>query len=512
MRPRRLCLRTAVTAAVFVGLHLSPAAASAESLLDAIHMAYEVSPALRADRAQLRATDETFVQARAAFGPQASLNGQVGYGDSNTSQPLGASTHAASRYDSGSSDAASFSVVQPVYTFGAARSRALDASANIAAGRAALRAAEAQLLLSVITAYMDVRRDREQLKILRDEISIVSEECVEIKARAELGDLTTTDVIQAQERLVAAKLLLIAAEGQLHASNAAYLSLVGQEPGELETPPDLPGFPANADEAFVAANRDNPDVVGAIEAERSARAQVKEAEGAFGPTVSLRFDADVMPTQTYDFGLYQKDVSVSAVLSLPLYASGLNASKVRAALENDNRADLNIADVRLTVTKAVATFWDAYAASSSAIRLGQEEVKLQQAAVEGYREEVKVSVRTTLDVLNAEVELATVQVQLARARHDEYVARASVLSAVGRLELRFLEPGSTVYDPAASFAHVRDRYAPPWLAVTDAIDAVSPAGNIPSAAAHETSSAPPPHAAVLTPQPSSDEQAAPSQR
>ena len=473
-----------IGAAIAATLALSPAVCSAESLLDAIRMAYQTNPTLKSQQAQLRATDETYVQARAGYGPQVNLNGQVSYQTARIDQPASPLAPANSASFQGQTGAASLSVMQPLYTSGAVRSQVEAASANIAAGGQDLRQTEAQLLLNVITAYEDVRRDRETLRILAMEIDALDHEYQETKARGELGDLTRTDVAQSEARLFAARAQRVITQGQLNASNAAYLNVVGQNPGDLEPPPELPGLPATVDDAFTIADRDNPQLLAAKEAERAADAEVKQAKAAFGPTVSLQVSAGIAPVAAYIGGQYDRDVTALAVVSMPLFTSGLNSSKVREALENDNRAQYDVQTARRGVVQSVARSWDQLTSIRNAIALNEHQVELQAIALEGNQVEQKVGLRSTIDLLNAQLEMATDQIGLAQNRHDEYIAGATLLAALGRLEARYLTPGAPIYDPAVSANRVKDRDAPPWVGAVAAVDSVAaPSGNKPVAPA-----------------------------
>jgi outer membrane protein len=97
-------------------------------------------------------------------------------------------------------------------------------------------------------------------------------------------------------------------------------------------------------------------------------------------------------------------------------------------------------------------------------------------AYEGVRQEADVGLRTTLDVLNAEQELRNAQLALVDARHDQYVASASVLNAMGLLEAKALGNPVPVYDPETSFHKVKRAGAVPWEGVVATVDGLgSPA-------------------------------------
>lgn len=464
-------------------LTLIPRVSNAETLLDAINLAYQTSPVLHAQQAQLRATDESLVQAHAAYGPQASLSLNYAYDVSKIDQPASIFSPATTTTYRSGTRTGNLSLNQPLYTFGATHAQVEGAEANVAGGRQTLRQAEAQLLLNVITAYEDVRRDRASLTIVRSELEALNREFAETKARSEIGDLTKTDRAQSEARLLQTKGQLAILAGQMNTSIAEYVDVVGEVPDDLAPPPDLPGIPANVDLAFDVADHNNPQLLAALDAVKVADAQVKQAKAAFGPTVGIQVTAGVSPVATYIPNQYDRGVTVAAVVSQPLFTSGINSSKVREALDLVEKAQFELTDTRRGVVRQVANAWDQLMSIRMAIVMQQRQVELETIAVEGNRVEEKVGLRTTIDLLNAELELASSKITLLQSQHDEYVAGVAVLAAVGRLEARAILPGGPIYDPKAAADKVKNKLAPPWVPAVSALDGISPKPGTPPAGA-----------------------------
>ena len=446
-----------------------PGVGHAESLLDAIRLAYQTDPTLRAQQAALRAVDEGYVQALASAGPQVSVNGQYSYQSAQVRQSqlfFGTTTtdyHAAN----GSAD---LSLVQPIYSSGAISAQVHGAADSILVSREQLRQAESQLLQKVVTAYVDVRRDRETVRTLDAEISVLGAEFAEIKARAEHGVLSKTDVDQSEARLLSAQAQRNLALGRLNVSGSEYLSVVGQNPGELEPEPDLPGVPGKVDEAFDAADQNNPQILGAIADERAAREKVNQAKSATGPTVSIRLDAQTQPVEPYLPQQYARSLSAAAVVTQPIYTAGMNSSKVREAQENDNRAQLNIEAARRAAVQQVAQAWDQLISTRNAIAIEQRQLDVEGETAKGYRIEEKVGLRSTIDLLNGELELTDTRLSLLQSKHDEYVARASLLAAMGLLEARYLTPGLQTFSPEHSLKRVTGGPTSPLKSAVTTID------------------------------------------
>jgi TolC family type I secretion outer membrane protein len=464
MPEKAFARHTAKLAVLLIGATL-PGAASAETLADAIQAAYQTNPAIQARRAELRRVDEEFVQAEAAYGPQVNLS--VNVSDESAHVPAGATVFGqptAANYRTGNTST-DLSAVQPLYTSGMARAGLKTARADIMVSRERLRQAEADLVAKVAGAYLDVRRDEASLAVIQDEIRALSEDAKEVTAKGQLGALTKTDVAQARERLLAAQAQVNIVQGRLGISRAEYLNVVGQNPGVLEPEGDLPGLPATSDAAFDMAAAHNPTIFAAIATERAARERVDQAKAQNGATVSLRLDANVSPTEPYLQHQYEKSASVALVYNQPIFTAGLASSKVREAHELDNRAILDVEQSRRDAVQSVAQAWNQLASTQGAIALEQLQLSTEQAAVQGNRIEERVGQRSTIDRLS-----------LLQSRHDEYLAKVALLSAMGVLEAKALAPQVKVYDPKRAFNRVRSRVFDPLRPVISVIEDVAAQG------------------------------------
>ena len=239
----RQILSTAVGAVALLGAFAAPVAA--ETLPEVIALAYQSNPTLLSQRAQLRAQEETYNQARGGIRPTVSL------GASNRDT----NTQGGPDY---SYNSASITASQAIFTGGRTANALRSAEAQILAARAGLRRTEASVMQTVIQAYIDVRRDMESLRIRQENVAVLKRQLDEAKARFEVGEITKTDVNQAAARYAAAQAQLAAAQSQLASSRAGYTSVVGQAPGDLAQEPELSQIPATVDEAFTRAERNSP--------------------------------------------------------------------------------------------------------------------------------------------------------------------------------------------------------------------------------------------------------------
>jgi outer membrane protein len=250
--------------------------------------------------------------------------------------------------------------------------------------------------------------------------------------------------------------------------------VVGQNPGDLEPEPPLPGVPTDIDEAFDVAQVENAAIRSAAFAEEASRSRIAQARSELRPTVGLRaqygYGGPVVP---FDIRDVDRTFSASAVVSQPLYAGGLRRSRIRQATEQNNADLIEIEGERRDVLRSVSQAFNQVLAARGNITSQLEQVRANRIAAEGVREEAAVGLRTTIEVLNAEQELRNSELLLVNARRDDYVAAASLLSAMGRLEARNLIAQVDLYDPAVNFDRVKGKGGVPWEPLVERLDNIA---------------------------------------
>jgi outer membrane protein len=497
MSHRWAFLAAASGLALCLGAGLGAGQARAETLADAIAMAYQTNPNLTGQRAEQRALDETYVSAHTGLRPNVSVQAQTEYqredfgaGGGSFTAPSGAFvlSPGAGKVEA-NAGIAQLTITQPLYTGGRTEAGIRSAEATVYAGREGLRSTEESVLLSVIQAYEDVLRDQKIVGIRRNNVEVLASQLDETNTKFQVGQVTRTDTAQAEAQLAQARALLTSAQAQLQISRAEYAAVVGQNPGDLAPPPTLPGLPPTVDQAFDTAEADNPMLKKAMAVEQASRQKVVQARAANRPTISLQgtlgYDGELEPFAVRD---YDRAITAMATVTQPIFTGGLNASNIRAAIEQNNADRIGIETARRQVVQGVAQAWNTMSASHANIASNQEQVRSASVAFEGEQAEYRAGLRTTLDVLISQETLRDAELALVQAQHDDYVAEANLLSAMGRLEARSLVRGVDLYDPAKSFNRVKRIGAVPWDGVVEAIDSIGApkASHAVSAAAPES--------------------------
>lgn len=393
--------------------------ASAETLADALVMAYKNSPELASGEANVRVLSEQAVQARAGGRPQ--VQGTI----SLTGQFLDLE-----RFIYPTS--LQLDVTQAIYTGGQVENATEAAETRISAEEARLLATEQTVLLNTVAAYMDVRRDQTLVSLGKNNVRVISEQLRAARERFDVGEVTRTDVAQAEARLAAAQSQLVAREGQLEISRESYKRFVGVYPGRLSPPPPLPDMPRNLDEAIAITLTDEPNVRASRLEQVAASSDVRTAIGALLPQVSLlgqlsNTDIIEIPSDA------RADASIGIQITVPFYNGGFNYSNVREAQAQVDARQADVDTALRNAAQGAGNSWADLNVARSSIRAGRLQVKAAEIAFEGVQEEAKVGARTTLDVLDAEQELLDARGSLVTARRDEYVSAYSVLFSIGKL-------------------------------------------------------------------------------
>jgi TolC family type I secretion outer membrane protein len=429
---------------------LVPVTAGAETLQDALSATYESNPQLQSARALLRATDEQVPLALSGYRPNVEATASAGAARTETS---GTRTGTTPR-------GVGVSLTQPVYK-GGRTSAGVDVAENqVLAQRATLMASEQSVLLDAVTAYLDTIKAKAVFDLNVNNEQVLTQQLKSSRDQFAVGQITRTDVSQAESRLARATADRVQAEGNLNTARSTYLRVIGHPAENLAEVEKLPPLPASKEELINKAIKENPSVIAANYLEVAARSSVDQAEGALLPEVNLTASA-TRDWESANPGVRGDDARIIGQMTIPLYKSGADYARIRSAKQTvSQRRQDSLDAIRRAQQSAVQAFENLAAArSTTTARIAQKDAA--DLALEGIRAESSVGTRTTLDVLNAEQELLDAEVGLVTARHAEAIATYQTLAAIGGLTAEGLGLSVTRYDPAAYYQQVRGK----WLGV-----------------------------------------------
>lgn len=424
--------------------------AHAETLNEALGKAYANNPTLLSARASLRATDETLSQALSGYRPSVSASGTASAKQTETSSDPGNTIDTEPK-------TLTLSLSQSLFAGGQTVAAVSTAENTILAGRANLQNTEQTVMLNAATAYLDVLRDQAVLDLNRSNEDVLRRHLEATRDRFEVGEITRTDVHQAEARLAGATANRIGAEGTLEASRATYENVVGEVPTDLEQPKLVLPLPDDLGEALTIAEDGNPAIVSAIHTEKAAQDSIDSAKGQLMPSVDLTGSAN-RSLDTSSRGYWSNSLEAKVTLNVPLYQSGSVYSQVRQARQQASAARLDVDQARRTVGEQVRQAWQNLQATRARIDSIETQVRAAETALEGVQREATVGSRTVLDVLDAEQELLDARVNLVTSQRDETVAALTLLSTLGRLTATDLNLAVDLYDTRRHYQDVRGQW------------------------------------------------------
>lgn len=426
--------------------------ATADSLAEAIASAYEQNPSLAAQRALVRQFDEGVPQALAPARPTL---GATATGDQGGINAL---------KDNGRTYSVGAQLSQSLYRGGRTRLGVSAAENRILAARARLRATENQIVLATITAYADVIRYASVVDLNISQVKVLDRELQQSKDRFDVGDLTRTDVAQSQARLATAKSNLVVAQNQYAAARQAYLRVVGRLPDNLAPLPPLPPLPGTENQAVDVATANNPELLAARFDEAAARYDVQVLERGRLPTLTAQARANYSRYDNYSgtngFAFNGSFFTQDAILSatIPIYQAGLIGSQVRQSQAIRSQLLETISVVDRSTHESVVNSFNQLRAARAVIEASQVAVDANALAAEGVKQENQVGTRTIIELLNAEQEKLTAQVNLVTAQREEQVAGYALLASVGAAEAIALGVQVNAYDATINARRVRGKW------------------------------------------------------
>lgn len=436
---------------VAAGLALFMAqAAAAETLTDALVSAYNNSHLLEQNRAVLRAADEDVAQAVAALRPTLEYGVAALY--EHLDDPLPSQLQ-----DTYSTSLDLFSRMT-IWAGGRNRMTVQAQKEAVLSAREGLIAQEQQVLFDAVSAYMNVIAARETVDLQQNSVRVLQEEVRAATDRFDVGEVTRTDVAQAQARLAQADADYVTAEGEYQIAREDYKLKVGRYPGNLAAPPPLPKTAASLDAARDVAQKNHPQILQAQFGVSFAEMTVAIAEAAVLPTLNGRVggnysnaDTNTFRTDGYDWG-----ASVGLELGGTIYQGGALNSAFRQAKANRDNSRAALLQTTATVGEQVGRAWAVRESAGASLSATERQIQAAQIAFDGTREEATLGARTTLDVLDAEQDLLNARTSRVNASTQEQIAVYGVLASMGRLTVDYLKLPVTAYDPSVYYNAVRN--------------------------------------------------------
>jgi outer membrane protein len=459
------------------------------TLAEALSIAYETNPQLTGERAHVRATDEGVPAALAGWRPTISVSGSYGttagkyitqtacdpYGTleaqcyrngivtpPTAAHPVNPNFESGGNFDNYANNNHNLNtqtgtITEYLYKGGHTTSSTHQAVNSVYAERARLIAEEETVFTDTINAYVTYVEDEQLLLLDRQNEQVLGDELRAVNDRFRVGELTRTDVAQAEAALAQAIAQRQTAEGSLQTAVATFYRQVGvNPPKDIADPQPLRVTVKSEQEASDLAAANNPNVIASLFNEAELKDAIDVAFSNLGPQLYLQGEGFRSITPSIR-GESTYGVMGTINLTVPIYQGGAEYAAIRQARQNYQQAVRQREDTVRAAREQAIQAWDTLVAARASTASSRIAVRSAQIAVEGTERQALVGSATTQDVLIQQQNLLSAQITLVQNVTSIVTASYGVSSAIGRLTARDLGLAVPLYDETAYYKAVRDR-------------------------------------------------------
>lgn len=421
-------------------MNLAPLQAFAETLASALTAAYNNSNLLEQSRAILRTEDEDVAIALSSLLPNINARSTI-----TLSNPSSARDNLSS----------TIALTLELLLWDAGRSQLAVESAKetVLAVRSELSQQEQTILLDAVNAYVQVLRDQRVVQLRESNLRLITQELRAARDRFEVGEVTRTDVAQAEARLAQARGSLVEAQGNLQITRELYKVTVGRAPSGLIGISRLPKLPSSLNAAKSTAKRVSPLI-------EQVQHQIKANELNYAAA-----KAGTRPRISFNSGISHSSVSnntssIGIEMNVPIYQGGQLSALVRKSLAAVHGSKAALNQTAIVLDQNVANAWSRLAVANAQVTSADRQIRAAQIAFDGVREEAKLGARTTLDVLDAEQALFDARTTRVVSETQVYSAAYGLLASVGLLTADSLKLNVKRYDPTEYYNAVKGAPVP----------------------------------------------------
>ncbi|MCB9987989.1 MAG: TolC family outer membrane protein [Rhodospirillales bacterium] len=400
------------------------------NLRDAVAVGLALNPEYGVVANNRRATDEELNQAKSLYLPSVDLRADTGYEHSDdpaTRAGVGNDEENMWRYEAG------LTLTQLLFDGFETKYENLRQQARVLSASNRVREASELVGLAIVEAYLEVMRQRELLKIARDNVAEHVSLMQQIDESASAGRTTQADVEQARARVASARAQEASVRESLRFAEASYIREVGEQPKDLIMPMvPVDGLSGSVDEEVKMALHQSP-TIDIFEADiQVAHAEFEGTKSTFYPQVDLQLNA----RQGEDInGVEGRDTSASAlvVLNWNLYRGGGDTARVREHISREAQAKEERSKAARGIENDVRQTWARMISAGERAREFASQADANTEVVKAYKDQFDLNRRTLLDVLDAQNELFVSRSNTVNSEYLEIFAVYRLLALKGEL-------------------------------------------------------------------------------
>lgn len=403
----------------------------AQTLTEVVQQALTSYPALASAQAKAEAARADIARARSAHYPQLSVGASANsYASGSMPNALGATT-------------VSPTAKVNLWSGGRIEADAQRAEALTLSSEAQRQVTQEDVALQATEAYLNWAKTADLYQLGVRNLNSHLETLEDIRKIAQVDTGRRIDLEQAQVRVDNARLAMQQRKSDLVQAMQKLQrfwkdEMAARPTGLTEavaTSGPLGALPLSIEEAASHVKDELPVLTQYRAQVRAAEAAVRQAQGLHWPTL------DLVSSRQFNTNTQRFDTLTQLQLNMAVYNGYGTQAQVEAAAAQLRAAQAALDEARLMQKEKVATAWQEWATSTSRAQLGSTQSDVGDKVVDGYRQQFRLARRSLLDLLNIQADSFSYRSGALAAFHDERLARARLLAAMGSLAARF-EPGN----------------------------------------------------------------------
>jgi outer membrane protein len=400
-------------------LFISHAHASALTLFEAVSLALDNYPGLKASYQDVSAASARMDLAFSGYKPEVFLDVQP--------QFL-VRRHSSRAYPVSSS----INFIQPLYR-GGRTTAAVRGSTYECRSQDYLYEEEVQrLILGIATLYIDILKEQAVLKVNENNLSYLEKALKTYQERFDFGDVTQTDLYQSKSRLIGAKARLIESGNKLSSLKASLEHFVGVNVDRVEMYPSFNELPANIEALSNQTFAQNKEYLAQQYLYYAAWQKYREVRGEKHPELYFNSYAQASKDDFWG-GRNSNEVAAELNLLIPLYQGGRVCARLREAAAFAKKQYFLYQELERELKKSCIQVWNDLATAKSQIEFYEVQIKTANIALEGVTQEESTGLRTVVDVLDSELEVLLAEVNLIDSQRNKFIAELEMLHLAGKL-------------------------------------------------------------------------------
>lgn len=422
----------------FITLGLVASSGHAAGLLELYQQALGHDPRFQAEYHEKLARDERYYQARAALLPQVAMYArasQIGQNIvSSDNQVFGSGS---TRYPT---TVYGLSLTQSVYDYSRwAVLRQADVEIQLAG--AELEIANQGLMLRVAEKYLESLSYYENLSFLQAEKRQLQANYELVRARRQDGLAREVEALDAEARLLRVEARELELTDLLRDVLNALGEMTGGVPEQLRLMPEQLALeqptPSVLEPWLELARENNPRLQAAILQRSIMEQEDKVRKGSYYPTVDLQlsYEDDKTEGSLFGGGSQVQTQAIRLSVNVPLYAGGLNSSRIREVRQRIESTRAKEMQVRSEIEREVQTAHRFVTTAMARERALRGSLMASERIAQTRKIEFESGLTRLTDLLDAERELFFARSELAGARYDYLMGLLRLKHAAGVLQI-----------------------------------------------------------------------------